>query len=118
MSFYEEVILSVSHYSPTSILLPWSFSPSPSSPLSSSPSPFIVDGGEISVLFTQKIRAELGRRRLFCDDGDKIGDAGVSVCVCVGVCRATLPYLSSRRSSHMKLFIVITHGKSRFHREI
>lgn len=46
------------------------------------PPPFIVDGGEISVLFTQKIRAELGRRRLFCDDGDKIGDGG-GVCVCV-----------------------------------
>ena len=90
--------------------------PPPLIPLSP---PFIADGGEISVLFTQKIRAELGRRRLFCDDGDKIGD-GVCVCVCMCVreSRATPPYLGSRRSSHMKLFIVITHGKSRFRREI
>lgn len=79
-----------------------------------------MDGGKISVLFTVKIRAELGRRRLFCDDGDKIVDDGVCVFVnAVGcVCHATTPYLRSRRSRHMKLFIVITSGKCRFHREI
>lgn len=36
---------------------------------------FLLGSGEISVLFTQEIRGELGRRRLSCDDGDKdLGD--------------------------------------------
>lgn len=58
-------------------------SPSRSSSFApSAPPPFIVVCGEISVLFTLKIKAELGRRQLFCDNGDKIWvDGGGGVCV-------------------------------------